>query len=233
MKPIISVLIPTRNRMAYLCESAVSFFEKADDPARIEMLVRVHASDNLSQNWVSRSQLPIRMIVGDDADGYLSIHRFVNCMAAMARGDWLWAGSDDAKIISPGWDTELLKASENPKRECLLVNPHVEDLPNWKIPVLSRGLYDAIGTCGETAHCDCYLDALTHFAGIQRRVPIQVYKWPNLPWCASRDLGESWKEYRSHESAERFNLDKIKLGAVLGKDLGKWTTSDAPEKPYP
>jgi len=202
-------------------------------PERVEILVRVHDNDDETLQWASTRDKKIRVVIGDTEDGYGSLHKFINCLAAVSNGDWLWCGSDDVKMITQNWDSILQSELPAPKETCRIVTAQVVNMPNTRTTIISRAFYNALGHCGLTPHCDCYIDALAHFAGIRVPIGIQIQDMhtDSVPYVVPRDVEKTWAEYRSQKSAHCFNMDKLKLGAILKKDLGNWTTSHAPENP--
>lgn len=227
MKPICSILLPTRNRPQQLQETIASFLDLAKWPERVEILVRIHENDSDTRYWALGNKRA-RVITGDDEDGYGSVYKFNNCLAAMSNGEWIWCGTDDAVMLTPHWDLILASHLPFPAEGCLLLTPTIVNIPERRIPVLSRGLYRVLGHVGLSPHCDCYLDALANFAGIRRTVEIRL-KDHQSPDVAVRNVKQTWDQYRSEESAFCFTLDKLKIKAVIGKDLGQWTPKLAPE----
>lgn len=228
MPPVISMLVPSRNRSHLIDETLHSFLDMADDPSRIEIMVRLHASDADSLRWAVETKLPVRVVIGDDADGYRSISNFVNCLAAMARGSWFGLWSDENRIQTKGWDTLV---SAHDARECHILYARVLNNSGQIIPFISRRLYEVLGHAGQTAHCDCYLNSLGQLADVVDYLPIETKMGPNAR-VAERDIWATWREYRGEECARLFDIDKIKLGAYLGRALGSWSTRDAAENPW-
>lgn len=228
-RPLCSVLVPTRGRPGEALACAESFLSLASDASRVEVVVRGHLSDAETMAGLLRAE-GVRVMAGDDEDGYASMDHFVNSTAAVANGCWLWPSADDMRCRTRGWDEVLAAQCAAPVAECWMLVPLVVNMTFRTITVASRGLYEALGHLGQTACADCYLDSLAHFAGIKRKVAIEVEDG-GLPWLKDRELMKSWNRYRSEEGARLFRLDKRKLGAVLGRDLGGWTPLDAPENP--
>jgi hypothetical protein len=231
MRPVCSVLIATRGRVAKLEETIGAFFEMAREPDKVEMIVRVHDDDPETLEWSRKRDQHIRVVIGDTEQGYGSIDHFTNCMAAVSNGDWLFPSSDEFKMLTQDWDVVLKGWLADPRKELLLLTAKVATWPDSRIGIMSRGLYRVIGHFGMTEYADCYIDSLTHFAGLQARCDIRLQEGalgPVLP----RDRARTWAEYRSEWVAHCFEVDKIKLGAVMGKLIAvKWTPMDAPEKP--
>ena len=230
MNPICSILIPTRLRSSILQETLDSYLNNAASPDRVEVIVRVHDDDPETLEWAKTRNKKIRVVIGDTEDSYGSTFKFINCIAAVSNGDWLWPAADDHRCLSRDWDNVLAGWLPEPRKACVLLTAKVVNWPNGRIPIMSRGLYRVLGHYGLTGFADTYLDSLTHFAGIQVTSGLEVRDMI-LPPMVPRDVMTWWKQYKGEENAHCFNVDKKKLGAILGKDLGDWTTSSAPELP--
>lgn len=229
--PIVSVLMPTRGRVDTMQETVASYFEKATAPAQVEMLVRVHEDDAETRAWMDSRDKSIRVVMGDTERGYGSCDHFLNCLAAVSNGDWLWPCADDHRMLTQGWDEVLRQRLPEPRKTPMLLTAKVANWPNGRVPVMSRGLYRALGHMGLTGFADCYVDSLTHFAGLQEISGIEVQDKVLPPVC-DRQTMEHWAIYKSAETAHCFEMDKKKLGVVLGKPIKvSWTPLDAPERP--
>jgi hypothetical protein len=224
--PFCSVLIPTRGRVASLQAAIESFLRTADNPSDVEIVVRVHDDDPLSLSWWAKERLPnVRVIIGDTGDGYGSMHEFVASLCAASRGSWLWPSSDDWRSLTKGWDTKLAARCANPLDTPLVLSSTV---PGRRLCIISRGLYHAVGHIGLTEHQDTYLFALADLAAIHETIDIDIQD-AGLPEVGPRDRPKTWEQFRSAATAKRFNTDKLKLAAVLGRPIASpWTTSDAP-----
>ena len=207
-------------------ENSLSFLQTADNPANVEVIVRVHDDDPDSLAWVKTRPPGIRVIIGDTDDGYGSGSDRVNCMAAASKGDWLWAAADDCRVRTKGWDRILAQRLAEPRHACSLL---WSSFPDSQLCVMSRGWYRAIGHFGMTEHGDTYAFSLARVAGLLEQVAID-YAHLHMPWVAARDRPKTWDEFRSAEVARCFNTDKLKLGAVLGRPINDpWTTSMEPD----
>lgn len=226
--PLCSILIPTRGRVASLQVAIESFLTTADNPANVEIVVRVHDDDPATLAWWTSTprRKQVRVIIGDTGDGYGSMHEYIACLAAVSRGAWLWPSSDDWRSLTQGWDTRLAARCAEPMHTPLVLS---STTPGRRLLLVSRGLYHALGHLGMTEHADTYLFALADLAGIHETIDIDIED-VGLPEIGPRDRPKTWAQFRSADIARRFNTDKLKLAAVLGRPItGTWTTSDAPD----
>lgn len=226
MHPVASILIPSRNRPEVLKETVRTFFSQADDPSRVEVLVRLHSSDTASLDLVRR--YPVRTVVGNDPGSYRDLYKYANCLAALADGDWLWCASDRNRVVTKGWDTLL---AQRDAARCQMLYPSIVGSPGWRVPIVSRALYTALGHVGLSPHCDCYVDSLAGLLGALNPVPIETVQ-VDCGYTAERDVWATWAEYRSEATSKLFAIDKAKLEAVCGISLGAWLPCHAPENPW-
>ena len=224
MTPLISLLIPSLNRLEFLKTTIASYLDLAAHPDRVEIMLRFHHKDSASIAWGLSQGSKVRVMIGDDAGGYASLHQFCNSLAAMTSGDWLFPTCDDIEMITPEWDRMLAESKVNPVAQCSMAN--VKIIAAGRAPMLSRRFYEAIGSTGETPHCDCYLDALGNIAGIAWFSEIVLKNLAPAP-VDPRNVLKSWDVYRA--SDVRFKLDCLKLGAVMGKTINGWVPSMSPD----
>lgn len=224
--PICSILIPTRGRVASLQACIDSFLLTADNPSNVEIIVRVHDDDQDTIAWIKTRPPAVRVIIGDTGDSYGSMAEYEGALAAVSRGDWLWPSSDDWRPLTQGWDTLLAAHCDDPKFTPLVLG---STFPNRRLRIISRGFYYVLGHLGLTEHTDTYMFALADLTpGVHQTIAIDLQDL-GLPAVGPRDRPKTWEQFRSAEIARRFNTDKLKLSAVLGRPItGTWTTSDAP-----
>ena len=120
--------------------------------------------------------------------------------------------------------------AEHDSNECHYFYANMRQNPNWRVPILSRGLYHAIGHCGLTPRCDGYIDKLSGMAGISKRIAIETDMVQLSCGVAPNDGDENDRVTKSDYNVRRFDIDKIKLGAVLGRKLapGNFPSGDWP-----
>lgn len=106
--PLVSVLIPTRNRVNRLQETLQSFISTSSDINSIEFVLKIDDDDLDTIDFVSKLEasfnLRIKKIISPRGAGYSDLHIFSNRSAQIANGDWLFIFNDDAKMLTKGWD---------------------------------------------------------------------------------------------------------------------------------
>tara|TARA_B100000287_G_scaffold127705_1_gene119740 strand:- start:3455 stop:4294 length:840 start_codon:yes stop_codon:yes gene_type:complete len=122
-KKIVSVMIPTRNRMVPnydpdfpqvggLLNTLESIFQNTTSKEKVEIILRVddddkNTLDNLHLLDKYNDAFDLRVLKGPRYRGYIHMYRFINEMAAVANGEFLFSFNDDATIDTPSWEALL------------------------------------------------------------------------------------------------------------------------------
>lgn len=226
---LVSVLLPSRGRPQGLLHAASSLIVRCDNPACIEILIRLDDDDSESQDtagWLQSvfgETTAIKVITGPRRGGYDSLHEFVEEMCAVARGDFLFLFNDDLTMDTEGWDTEIARFRDE---FCVL---------SWKIlpspwaknlfPVVHRKVHQVIGHFSKCGICDTWMENISRRAGIERFCPVcgthkQQYELEN-PDTVSREaeqaLGILIDRFHSDELTNLRNADLAKVNAYLDR----------------
>jgi hypothetical protein len=89
-----------------------SIVESADDPSRIEFLIRLDCDDESSVNRIDelcRIHDQVFTCVGEPKPKHVPRSTLWNEMIQNAVGNWLNFWSDDMLLLGKGWDTQLAK----------------------------------------------------------------------------------------------------------------------------
>lgn len=109
MKPLVSAIIPTRNRPDGLEKTMNSMLSTAKSPGRIQFVLKLDDDDpQLHKKWPRN----VKVVVSPRGIGYMEMPRFVYEACAAADGIWCFLIDDDAWIEGLGWDEQL--AAINP-----------------------------------------------------------------------------------------------------------------------
>ncbi len=153
--PLISILIPTRQRLELLAESVRSLLDRAARTDDIEIVCRTDRDDPsygahgegircLHTLWAQH--------IGDPL-GYRGLHTYYNECAALSRGRWLMIWNDDCLMKTADWDYDLRRRDPD-VRWMVLGHGH--------FPVVSRRWFDAAKRITASPHADSFL---TEIAG--------------------------------------------------------------------
>ena len=106
----VSVLIPTRKRLERLNTLLASFESTVSDKGgKAELVFRIDDDDV----WTNEFLAKWPKVVGPRCQGYASMPRFYNELAAKATGDVLMCGNDDMVFETYDWAGEILRAADS------------------------------------------------------------------------------------------------------------------------
>ena len=109
---LLTVLLPTRQRVHLVERSVQSLLSLAQDPANIEIAVAIDHDDLISKQYFESSawqslvdQYHSSFQVFETPQwGYGELHNYYNLLAKNAHGEWLMIWNDDAVMKTAGWD---------------------------------------------------------------------------------------------------------------------------------
>lgn len=174
-----SVILPTRDRVPGVLALIDSLNEMTSELTKLEMFIKIDADDANSlsarDQMVDHAQFPVEVLVDDRLEGYCSLNVFVNRMAKMATGRWLWMLNDDVTVATKGWD-DILRGIEESRHtrmgviRCSYPYPEKErgHNPNNIFPIVSKELTQLIGHYSLTMYNDAYIDNVGEKAGTIR-----------------------------------------------------------------
>jgi hypothetical protein len=164
---MISVLLPSRGRPGPLADSVASLRDRADDPHQIEVLV---AADEDDPATIDTARTLGAVTAVSPRHGYTQMHLYINALAGQANGDWLLLWNDDARMLTPGWDTRVYMA---PKAAVLW--PSTNNGPHLNVfPLVARRMVEILGHFSLASHCDSWVQDVAHAAGLQRRIGVDI-----------------------------------------------------------
>jgi hypothetical protein len=248
-----SLLLPTRGRPAELVQSLRSVRDTVDDPSRVEVIVWADDDDAATHREIdsiasgkhpglgsliksdpvawNRDKLPpagqlqVYPIVGPRGRGYADLHRFYNVMANHAGGSWLILWNDDARMVTPGWDSRLAAVPDDGKPAYLWFTekrsgreldwfPGVHRSFVWGLPG------GAVGHFSQSAHNDTYLrEVFRPFPHRQHHTGIVIdhHLVSDLTFAeASAQFPQTKPEFDSERVQQAIVADRAKIRALLG-----------------
>ena len=115
MEPLISILLPTRARVAMLEKSFDTLLGKARCPEQIEVCIAYDDDDAESHDYFTGpgwSEFKAKYNIQDSIHrlprwGYRDLHLYLNYLAEHARGKWLFFWGDDALMETDYWDDHI------------------------------------------------------------------------------------------------------------------------------
>jgi len=175
-----SVLLPSRGRPAGLFNAVSSIIARCDRPESVEILIRLDDDDHESQKAVKNMKgifgdmTAIRTIIGPRGAGYTDLHKFVEELCAVARGDFLVLFNDDTLMDTNGWDAELGRF----RNELCVLRLHCP-IPRecshlTGFPAVHRKVHQIIGHFSLSCWNDAWIQHISRGAGIERRCRVRV-----------------------------------------------------------
>jgi hypothetical protein len=173
MNPEISVLVATRRRPALLARMAKSLQELAADPSSYEVLLAVDHDDILSLDHWSR------LVIADETNwraivmkrlGYSGMHEYLNRLAAIAKGRWLFVLGDDAFVKTAGWDALLLAQPCDRLVNTCTVNAMAYSSCALMHFAMPKAWAEAMGRVSPHQQSDTYL---THLGNLTGRIDLR------------------------------------------------------------
>jgi hypothetical protein len=197
----VSVLLPTRKRLARLDRALASYGATRTNPDASEIVLRCDSDDAESIEYLR--QRPHMFIVGPRREGYKSLPAFYNEMAAIATGDVLMCCNDDAEFRTPGWPAILLEAANRYPDGIFNFGVNV-GLNDDKFPfsIVSRHMVRAMGFINDERllFSDVFLlDVARHFGRDIRLDNVTVFH----DWAGHGD-DETRRDANRHEFAMVF-----------------------------
>lgn len=139
----VSVLVPTRGRVARLAAMRASFYATAGSD-EAELVFRADADDRETAGYLLEAG-ERRYRVGPRLDGYRSLPAFFNEMAGMASGDVLMLGNDDMVFRTPGWASRVLAACNRFPDGVFNVGVATHNADHYPFSVVSRAVVARLG----------------------------------------------------------------------------------------
>ena len=166
--PLLSVLLPSRGRPKGLVRAIDSFWSLAQDKSLVEFVVKLDDDDTESIRMMEHLakgnlelNLNLNVIISPREEGYRSLDKTWNSLAAAAKGDWFYLFNDDAYIKSENWDqlllqTVFLRPWFGAWKVCCLWGPTI-DCDSKQMPILRREVYEIWGHITQSPIADTWI----------------------------------------------------------------------------
>lgn len=163
--PIVSVCLPTRGRFNLLKESMDSLINNANNLNNFELLLGIDEDDKETLEKVEEfskqnQKLNIRCLVSERY-GYEGLHKYLNNLCEIAKGELFLLWNDDARIDTKDWDLKIKKhLEENEKMLFLFLENTKPTHMHANFPLVSRKVYETLGFFSCTPHNDTFYEYL-------------------------------------------------------------------------
>ena len=212
-EPAVSILLPSRGRPQSLARTCESLRAHASDAARIEVLVGYDEDDPRTGDVAD--DLDCRSVVFS-RHGYDKLHLYVNYLAELAYGRWLFLWNDDAVMQTDFWDLILDRYDSNTS---LVLSPSSTGVGHSMccFPIVSCALFSRLGHMSLSPHIDSWLQDLGNQAGILRNVDVNILHDRYDLTGGHND--ETWAESRSGYRTSEFYSEPMQK--LLRRDISK------------
>jgi hypothetical protein len=176
----ISILLPTRGRIQSLEKSLVSLLSRAHDPTQIEILLALDRDDKEVINFATtdlKKLLETQYRCGYTAMafnpiGYIRLNEYLNALARISQGDWLFFYNDDAVMDTQDWDLEIKKYTGQFRvLRAETTNQH----PYAIFPIIPREWTQVTGYISPHQINDAWVSHIAYLLDIMVDIPVFVH----------------------------------------------------------
>ncbi len=167
----ITILLPTRKRVATLKKSIESLINTAHNPKLIQFLFAVDEDDPGTIEFLKTSNYPNQGVITFKPMGYENIHKYNNTLALYAHGKWLMFFNDDAIMLTKYWDRKIIDRGSSFR--VLRVREQTSH-PYAIFPIFPRDwfmLLDHISLHGQN---DAWISEIAYMLDIMRDIDINI-----------------------------------------------------------
>lgn len=172
----ISVLIPTRARLAPCAQAIESLATHASDPTQIEYLLRADDDDATPYGNFASAQTHV---IRGPRHGYGGMPHYLAELVAVATAPWLLIWNDDALMQTRGWDAvptaaqlagmKLLCTRTQEERDRPMSEPY-----GSQFMFVPRRWFQVLGHMGQHQHADTWLWIVGMRTGLRENVDVDV-----------------------------------------------------------
>jgi len=169
---MISVLCPSRGRPSRLRDSLFGLLDSAADRDAVEILAAMDPDDpdRAVAMWLTEPVPQIRFWTAPERWGYARLHWYINMLATLARGEWLFMWNDDCEMLTPGWDQII--HSEPPG----ILWPQADYAVGINtFPVLPKAWVDHVGHVSLDQSADMWWHDIGEMTGTMRKIPVSIH----------------------------------------------------------
>lgn len=228
---LVSVLLPTRNRIPLVKRTVQSLLTNSANPDQIEIMVAYDEDDVASQEYFNSTEWTDLInsfkshsqVCHCPCWGYSGLNHYYTTMAKQSNGHWLMIWNDDAVMLTPNWDQHL--AAEQDYVGLLHMTTENFKKTLTLFPLIPRVWIDLFGSISLHQLNDSWIQDICHEVDAVREIPVTVFHdrfdvtGNNLDTTfQDRQYGkklynhENMKKIRS-EWAQRFKAYREQIGA--------------------
>ncbi len=148
----VSLIIPTRMRTKALSKSIGSVVGHARHT--VEVLLALDVDDIETAEYLKTDPIPNSRVVVGPRVGYGGLHLYVNALARIATGDWLFLWNDDCIMETQGWDSVVGEYDG----QMVVLNPQSnhsnQERGHCVFPIVPRRMVEILGHFSLSKHND-------------------------------------------------------------------------------
>lgn len=214
MNPLVSIFLPTRNRINLFNKAINSIFDTCNKSnLNFEVIVKVDFDDLETLDYIKSQQTNfdnIKYIVSSRKTGYNSLPYFQEDCGNLSRGKYFMVFNDDGLFLTPNWNDIL----ENQLKDFKFYYPKVNGYREAFF-IIPTNLKDILGHYSPHAQTDTYLKWLGQVLGINEYLD-DIELWQNL------DLVDTLsKEKDAQKSINLTDRDFHRTSQVFKTDIKK------------
>jgi glycosyltransferase involved in cell wall biosynthesis len=214
MNPLVSIFLPTRNRINRFKIAIDSIFNTYDkNNLNFEVIIKVDFDDLETLDYIKSQQSNfenIKYIISSRKNGYSSINEFQKDCGNLARGKYFMFFNDDAEFLTLNWNNIL----DNKLKDFRFYYPWNNGYKE-SFPIIPRNIIDILGHYSPHAQTDTYIKWLGQVLGINEYIN-EIETWQDL------DLTDTLsKEKDNQKSINLTNRDFHRTSQVFKNDIRK------------
>lgn len=181
MDPLISILLPTRKRVAMVESSLTSLLSRARHPEQLEILIAYDDDDEQSREYFTGTAWqefigcwPVQSkIFCVPRWGYRALHKYINMLAGASRGKWIFFWSDDPRMETDHWDDHV-RTNED---FVGLLHIAASNAPMYCsiLPLFHRQWIELFNCVSPINHADSWISDICWSAQARRAIPVSVF----------------------------------------------------------
>jgi hypothetical protein len=237
----ISILLPTRGRPKPLEQCLRTLLDQAKDPSRIEVMLAFDNDDTENIAYFAEVIQPYLDDLGVEYTavqferlGYTRLNEYLNELAQLSQGSWLFFWNDDAVMKTQDWDQAI---KDNAQEFYLLRAETNHEHPYAIFPILPKKWVEITGHLSPHQINDAWTSQVAWMLDIVKNIPVMIHHerydltgenldntfkdrimFENMPGNDPRDFNHAgWRNKRIDET------EKIaKYLESIGRDTSWW-----------
>ena len=175
----ISILLPTRGRPKPLEQCLRTLLDQAKDPSRIEVMLAFDNDDteniayfvDVIQPYLDNLNVEYSAIQFQRL-GYTRLNEYLNELARLSQGSWLFFWNDDAVMKTQDWDQAI---KDNAQEFYLLRAETNHEHPYAIFPILPKKWVELTGHLSPHQINDAWTSQVAWMLDIVKTIPIMIH----------------------------------------------------------